>query len=499
MEHKYKIRIRLLSIISIILLCIGSVVKWLQNDTFYIIKLGSDILENGVDLVDHYCWITNLSYTYPHWLYNVFLYLIYDNFSYYGVYVSTILLFIILILVIYIIQLKINKNDFLAFLVAVTSIVCLSGFATARSQLITIILYILEVYFIEKLIKNGGKRYIIYLSLISLIIANVHATIWMFTFVLYLPFIVSYLVYRISKKIKLESFRKKIIIEDIKNIKLVIISMIISFIMGLFSPSRICYTYIFKIMMGISQEYILEHVPMVIIEQPFFIAFCLILLLILLFSNEKIYLKELFMICGLMLMSLVSIRHLMFFYTISILYISVIVMRYLRNKNDNSLDILGLLLVKKRVIYIFIYILVISIFIYKYDKVSDGVYVPRSDYPIGVVEFINDNLDKKSLRLYNGYNYGSYLLFNDIPVFIDSRCDLYLPEFNGLEFNIFEDAMNIVDNYEDSFDFYGVSYVVLKKEEVLYKILDKDINYKELYEDEYFVLFERINYEEAGS
>ena len=65
MERKYKIRIRLLSIILIILLCIGSVVKCLQNDTFYIIKLGSDILKNGVDLVDHYCWITNLNYTYP--------------------------------------------------------------------------------------------------------------------------------------------------------------------------------------------------------------------------------------------------------------------------------------------------------------------------------------------------------------------------------------------------------------------------------------------------
>ena len=110
-------------------------------------------------------------------------------------------------------------------------------------------------------------------------------------------------------------------------------------------------------------------------------------------------------------------------------------------------------------------------------------------------EYINNNLDKKSLRLYNGYNYGSYLLFNDIDVFIDSRCDLYLKEFNGLEFNIFGDVMNIIDNYEDSFEFYGVSHVVLKKEEVLYKILDKDINYKVLYEDKNFVLFERINYE----
>ena len=27
------------------------------------------------------------------------------------------------------------------------------------------------------------------------------------------------------------------------------------------------------------------------------------------------------------------------------------------------------------------------------------------------------NLDYQNLKIYNGYNYGSYLLFNDIPVF----------------------------------------------------------------------------------
>ena len=36
-----------------------------------------------------------------------------------------------------------------------------------------------------------------------------------------------------------------------------------------------------------------------------------------------------------------------------------------------------------------------------------------------------------SMRLFNEYNYGSYLLYEGIPVFIDSRADLYAPEFNG--------------------------------------------------------------------
>ena len=41
------------------------------------------------------------------------------------------------------------------------------------------------------------------------------------------------------------------------------------------------------------------------------------------------------------------------------------------------------------------------------------------------------NLDVKNIKLFNEYNYGSYLLYKGIPVFIDSRADLYAPEFNG--------------------------------------------------------------------
>ena len=495
MENKYKIRIRVFSVVAIIMLCIATTVKEFQNDTFYIIKLGGDILKNGVDLVDHYCWVVDLVYTYPHWLYDVFIYLIFNKFSYLGVYISSILLFILLIMIIYKIQLKFNKNEFLALFIAFLSIAGLCVFATARSQLVTIILYILEVYFIEKLISSGRKKYVIYLSLISLMIANIHATIWMFTFVLYLPYIVSHLIYKFtnSKYFKKKFDSEKIAIEEIKNIKLVVVSFITSLFMGIFSPSRICYTYIFRVMMGISQEYIMEHASMVVIDNPLFIAFSLVLLLILIFGNVKIYLKELFMIGGLMLMSLVSVRHLIFFYTIGLFYISVLVMRYLNDKKDRSLDILGVLLVKNGIVYICMYLLVISAFIYKYSDICKSEYVPENSYPVGVVKYINDNLDVDDLRLYNDYNYGSYLLYNDIPVFIDSRCDLYLPEFNGLDYNIFLDDMEIIDEYEEKFKFYNVSHVMLNKEEFLYKILVNDNNYKEIYSDDNFVLYEKLS------
>ena len=145
-----KIKYRIFAIISIILLCIGLTFKYLQNDTFYIIKLGDYIVHHGIDNIDHYSWISNLSYTYPHWLYDVFIYYIYHYFGCFGIYVSTIIFFIILILVVYYVSLKMIRNELLSLLISIICIFRLSAFAVARAQIISLPMFVLEVYFINK-------------------------------------------------------------------------------------------------------------------------------------------------------------------------------------------------------------------------------------------------------------------------------------------------------------------------------------------------------------
>ena len=41
---------------------------------------------------------------------------------------------------------------------------------------------------------------------------------------------------------------------------------------------------------------------------------------------------------------------------------------------------------------------------------------------------MSENINVDEMRIFNEYNFGSYLLLNDIPVFIDSRADLYTKE-----------------------------------------------------------------------
>ena len=59
--------------IWICIFAIGLIRKTFQNDTFYTIKIGELILDNGIDMMDHFSFHENMAYTYPHWLYYVFI------------------------------------------------------------------------------------------------------------------------------------------------------------------------------------------------------------------------------------------------------------------------------------------------------------------------------------------------------------------------------------------------------------------------------------------
>lgn len=493
-----KFKMRILAVFAIILLCIGVTIKELENDTFYIIKLGEYIVSHGIDMKDHFSWISNLSYTYPHWLYDVILYFIYFNFGLFGIYVSVIFLFIVLVLCIYFVNLKLTKNDFMSCFVSIISLICLGigGFATARAQLITAILFLLEVFCLERLVFSGNKKYVFFLALISLLVANLHATVWLFYFILYLPFIGQYVIYKIvNLNHKRFSFKKnnKLIIDHISHFKMLVFSMIISILMGFFSPSKVCFYYVFKIMQGNSQNYIVEHAPLIVIQNPFFIIFILVVLFILIFSNTKIYLKELFMIGGLAFMSLFSARHVNLFYIIGGLYLSILCCRYFKTNHDHTLDILLHFIIHNKIFYFSLFFIVIVVSYFKFQNNWNCSYINNELYPIEAVNFIlnDDSLDLDTIHLYNNYNIGSYLLFRDIPVFIDSRCDLYLPEFNGFNYSIFDDAVNIIYDYEEKFQFYGVTHVLVSNKDILCKLLLKDQNYNIIYQDKYFVLFEK--------
>ena len=181
-DNKQKIKkFKIFFIIFIIIMTLGLVKKGLQNDTFYTIKIGELIFKNGIDMLDHFSFHLNLPYTYPHWLYDCFIYLIYSLFGYTGLYISSIIILIILVLLVFKTNITVCKNYSMAAFSTFLCTLAISGFITTRAQSISYIIFALEILFIEKFLENGNKKYLGVLLILSLVLCNIHVAVWPFT------------------------------------------------------------------------------------------------------------------------------------------------------------------------------------------------------------------------------------------------------------------------------------------------------------------------------
>lgn len=548
-----KVRTVIFHIVAII--CIALVAtaispKTLQNDTFYTIKIGEYIYNNGVsDLTqDLYSW-HNLPYTYPHWLYDLIIFLVYNSYGQAGIYASTMILSSLLGISIYALCNKKSKNKVVSFVLTFASMYLIRDFLAARAQLVTFVLFTLAVLFIEKFLDTKKIRYALLLILIPLIIANLHCAVFPFYFVLFLPYIGEYLLItvvdwdldlrilklffkiknrltrrqdkrdNISNKIARitlgisERKRKRNILREKpykvkvqkKHIVLLLIAvMAIGALTGFLNPAGDgAYTYLYKILQGNTTDSINEHLPVVLAENKEFFIALVAFILVLVFTDSKIKLHDLFMLGGITFLAINSRRQVSMFAIFCVpIFANLIGQMVEKYDKENFKKLERFATGWFGALVIICSFIIISTNLIKKNIRAD--YIDTSSYPEEAATWILDNIDLSTAKFYNEYNYGSYLLFRGIPVFIDSRCDLYSPEFNedldnGIEGrDIFSDALNIASlsvNYENKFEEYGVTHVILYDNAKLAMILEDDANYAKLYEDGCFVIFERLNAE----
>ena len=215
------------------------------------------------------------------------------------------------------------------------------------------------------------------------------------------------------------------------------------------------------------------------------------------FTKTKIKLSDLFMISGLCFLMFASKRQVTMFYLIGVLVLNKMICALFELYTKNGLERLTKMITSK-IGYIIMIIIVLTLSYHFYEPKQDDEYIDETTYPVEACDYIIQNIDLGKARFYNEYNYGSYMIYRGIPVFIDSRADLYAPEFSGKKDDIFMDFINtssIGEFYEDTFEKYDITHVITYKNSKMNMIIKEtnDPNYKELYEDDYFKIYERIN------
>ena len=558
MTDKTKMKFNVLAIFCILIFSFALTPVTFQNDTYYTIKIGEHIVQTGqIDMKDPFSWHEDLPYTYNHWLYDVSTYLVYDLGENIGIggfcalYIATIILSMILGIVLYYVSCKLCKNQVVAFLVSMATMYLLKNFIAARAQLVTFILFALTILFIEQFISTKKKRYAIYLIIIPILIANLHCAVWPFYFVLYLPYVVEYMlavladvqlyyfiaikwnelkIKKLTKKGKLDEIGKyqekiahlqldkengrqlrkknetkafKVIFKREDSVKWLMVIMLICTLTGLLTPiGTTPYTLLPKLMQGNTTQNISEHQPLTLINNRAMLIVFTVFLMFLIFTDTKLSLRDFFMLAGLTLLTFMTRRQASMFVIVCGFIFAKMSANFLRKYDKDGTDkvikIMTSLLGK-----IFTVLLVILLSFIMYKGKINNEFVNSSSYPVKAADYILEELDINNMRLFNEYNYGSYLLYRGIPVFIDSRADLYAPEFNGKKnadgkydgrdiFSDYINTSNITKYYEETFEKYKITHVILKTNTKLNMLISRDENYKELYKDNSFVIYERL-------
>jgi hypothetical protein len=323
--------------------------------------------------------------------------------------------------------------------------------------------------------------------------------LWIFGIILFMPYVAECLVsYICSKKNKLSNFLNKIVnVEKPGDYKSFLITFGLVLLTGLVTPAGFnAYTFFITAFGSDAYSFIGEMKKTVIINEYIIIALILIGFLGLYFKIIKFKFRDLLLYLGLFIFALMAIRNIVYFN----FFAPLVLLRSIDYEKVKIKELkifekikkyVNLNLIKTCCIGFMIVMYIASVVKMDYKNYDFEI---TYDYPVKVTEYIKKNLDYKNLKFYCDYNYGSYLELNDIPVFIDSRSEVYTKEFNG-GYDVIEDYndSNKVGTYKNVFNKYKFDYaVVYQKSDIDYLlILDEDAT--EVYSEDGFVLYKIKN------
>ena len=300
----------------LIVIILMTVTKEMQNDTFFTIATGEHILQEGYDNVDHLTWHEDLGFYKLRWAFDVAIAFIYNTFGFAGIYAFVVIIASLTVLSLFNILLKQKNNIVLSFIATVISMLLMTSnwSFTARGQIISYLLLLLEIYFIEKMISTKQKRYYIIFLVISALIVNFHASVWYMTIILVLPYLAEAIMHKIMKNKNLE--KSKIILEPI-SIKMLIIAILCLVLGSFISPiGTYTYTYMFKVIGGISSTFISELQQTDIISSIGMILGLIVIDILMLATKSKMKLSDILLFFGLYFMAILARRNQAFLYLI---------------------------------------------------------------------------------------------------------------------------------------------------------------------------------------
>ena len=461
-------------IITFLFLSLITMFNRVDPDVYWHIKTGEWILQNGIPTTDAFSyWGGN--FIAHEWLFDIIIYLIYSLGGYIGIkLMSFILIGTSLCLGIKISENK-NKNNVFVYLLPLLMWIVYIGQLEPRPQLFSLLIMTITIYLLDR------NKHLYLIPIFTLFLSNVHGGLVAIIALTIAVYLISYIFDNIGK------LNVKNIVTYISIIGAVLASMMIN-PYGLES-----ITYGSKM-----PDYVLNNVqefqPLIQGSNNIFILFIILVPLACMAYSKKAKLIDILMVSMATMMSMIYCRMILFWVPIIIIYSSSYIDFTLKDILHKFVRIPPIKLSTSVISEIFVFVF-ITIFAMNLGNISlensedNNIFAPKI-----ITNYIEENnIDVENNIMFNDYNFGGYLIFNDYKVFIDGRADVYLDAFGSPEvFSDYLDLQLTKRNTEELIEKYNIKYFALYKDYRLTNYLLENNLAKELVSDDTYILLELL-------
>jgi len=427
-------------IFLIFLLCISCFLMCFvmrEPDYFWHIKAGDYVFHHGILKKDVFSWYVSGKYWMSHeWLFDLLMYCLSLLFPKTHILVYCLIFIISLLLFIFISK----KDDFFKnipfSLLWIALSLILIPFIQGRPHLISFNLLAITVYVLYECYKNADSKKIYILPLIAIIWANVHGgssnLIYLFCFIFLFGGIFNFN----FSKIECTRLSKK------QFIKYIVVAILCMICININVHGFKMFIYPYQNMMDKTMlNNINEWAPTNLnnFEHYVYLLFIVIIFMVMLFSKKKIKFIDLILFGFSVVLGFKSIR----FWGYTYIIMSFVIFNYVgkRKLDKGTTSMIGI-----------ICCLIVIFLVSNTNRISKQLIERNlNDKVISIIKKENPK------RLYNMYDYGGELVYNDVKVFIDGRADLYT-KYNYVDYLLISklegDYIVLIDKYD--FDFFLV-------------------------------------------
>ncbi|NMA50919.1 MAG: hypothetical protein GX951_03605 [Mollicutes bacterium] len=445
----------------------------LDNDLWYILAEGREIVNNGIYYQDVLSIHQGLDIVVQNWLSAVIFWLVFDFFKEIGLIVLVIgVNFIICLLLFKISMLLSDNNENLSLIIMLLCDFILSiNYIVTRPQIFSFAILLAVIYVLELYIKTKKKRYLLWLPFLSLLEINLHASLWWMMFLFILPYVIDSFK---CEKLKLQGFEKKPFF----------LAIVVSLLVGFINPYTVdAITFIFRSYGNkLMHLYILELGPFTFNSLTCYIIFGIALTIMLCFGyfkNGRMRVRYLCLIAGTLILGFITIKALSHFILVAFFPFAY----FFRDIYPKNIKINNKVL--KTIIQVFTIILAIAsmggtMVLFAINSKN----IALSNGLSNAMAVLQMYADPKTSTVYSSFNNGGTVEFAGFKSYIDPRAEVFLKKNNHKE-DIFEENYKLQTgqlDYQEFIKKYDFTHILVDTSDALFYNIDNE-KYIIIYEE----------------